>query len=396
MNLQERLKHEGTALLLTLSFSVFIRMLGISIVDLILSLYANTFTNNGFLIGLAIGAFSIFQVIFMIPLGRLSDKIGRKNVICLGISIYLIGTVLCGFATNIYILIIFRFIQGSGAFIGVIQALIGDSFQEENKRNWAMTFYSTAVVLGYMIGLPLGGIIGSFSYQLTFFINSFFILAGLILILIFVKEPESRIREIQEITLKEKLKKVLNLKLIGCTLAGSVLFFTFGGLFGFLGVYAKSKGIDLLTLSLIMIPLILFFMSSFFLSNRLYRKIGLKWTITTGFFISIIFLLLIVFINDNLLMIIFLAAVLFGVGLIWPLLPSIVVGSVSREYRATASSFYNAIRLGFQALGPIIVGLIAGTNLQNLSLSFLTIAIIVISSFFIIFYIFVKVEKNNL
>ena len=235
-------------------------MLGISIVDLILSLYANTFTSNGFLIGLAIGASSISQVILMVPLGRLSDKIGRKNVICLGIIIYLTGTILCGFATNIYLLITFRLIQGSGAFIGVIQALIGDTFPDESKRNWAMTFYSSAVVLGYMIGLPLGGIIGSFSFQLTFFINSFFILGGLILILIFVKEPEWKIGEIQTVSIKEKLKNVLNLKLIGCTMAGSILFFTFGGLFGFLGVYVTNKGIDLFGLSLIMVPLILIFM----------------------------------------------------------------------------------------------------------------------------------------
>lgn len=394
-NFKQRLNHEGTALLFALSFSVFVRMLGISIVDLILSLYANTFTNNGLLIGLAIGAFSISQVIFMIPLGRLSDKIGRKNVICIGILIYLTGTILCGFATNIYMLIIFRLIQGSGAFIGVIQALIGDSFPDEEKRNWAMTFYSTTVVLGYAIGLPLGGIIGSFSYHLTFFINSFFIIGGLILILIFVKEKKIKIRENQEIMFKEKFKEILNFKIIGCTLAGSALFFTFGGLFGFLGVYAKNRGIDLFSLSLIMIPLLLFFMSSFFLSNKLYIRIGLKWTITLGFLLSIIFLFLMVLINENLLMIIFLTAVLFGVGLVWPLLPSIVVGSVSKDYRATASSFYNAIRLGIQALGPILVGFIAGTNLQHINLSFLTIAIILIISLFFIFYIFTKIEKNN-
>ena len=99
--------------------------------------------------------------------------------------------------------------------------------------------------------------------------------------------------------------------------------------------------------------------------------------------------------HDIILMVVFLTAVLFGVGLIWSLLPSIVVGSVSKEYRATASSFYNSIRLGFQAMGPILVGLIAGANLQNLNLSFLTVEIIFIVSFFIIFYVFTKVEKND-
>ena len=290
-------------------------------------------------------------------------------------------------------LIIFRLIQGSGAFIGAIQALIGDTFQEDKERNSAMSFYSTSVVLGYMIGLPLGGIISSFSYQLTFFVNSFFILGGLILVLVLVKEPKTRYKRTENVKFKEKLKIILNLKLVACTFAGSVLFFTFGGLFGFVGVFAQEKGINLLNLSIIMTPLILFFIFSFYVSNKLYNKIGLRYTITTGFLIAIIFLFSMILVDNNIIILIFFTGVLFGVGLIWPLLPSIVVGSVSKEYRATASSFYNAIRLAFQAIGPIFVGFIAGTNLQFLNWAFLMIAIILLISFFLNFYLFSKVEK---
>jgi len=100
-----------------------------------------------------------------------------------------------------------------------------------------------------------------------------------------------------------------------------------------------------------------------------------------------------IFIKDNLIMMILFTFLLFGVGLIWPLLPSIVVGSVSKEHRATASSFYNAIRLSFQALGPIIVGFVAGSNLQNLDLAFIIVGIVLSIGFVVNFILFSKVEK---
>jgi MFS family permease len=47
--------------------------------------------------------------------GKLSDLLGWRTIVIWGISVFLLGSVLCGFAGSMYQLIIFRFIQGIGA-----------------------------------------------------------------------------------------------------------------------------------------------------------------------------------------------------------------------------------------------------------------------------------------
>lgn len=162
-------------------------MLGISIIDFILVIYAISLGGDPFLSGIAVGMFSIAQVLFQIPVAKLSDRIGRKKTLLMGMTIYALGTFLCGISRNIFHLIIFRFIQGSGAYISVIQAFIGDLFASE-KRGRAMSYYQSGVTIGYAIGLPLGGFCASIFLNLPFFVNLGFILTSIILIYIFVDD----------------------------------------------------------------------------------------------------------------------------------------------------------------------------------------------------------------
>lgn len=174
-----------------LSFAAFIRMLGISIVDLILVIYATSLGADAFFSGIAVGAFSITQVVFQIPIAKLSDRIGRKGALLIGMSIFATGTILCGFAANIEQLIIFRLVQGSGAFISVMQAFIGDMFPSNRSR--AMSYYSSGVTLGYAVGLPLGGVFISVVLNLPFFFHFTLIIISMLVIYFFVEElPRSQ------------------------------------------------------------------------------------------------------------------------------------------------------------------------------------------------------------
>ena len=76
--------------------------------------------------GLILGIFQVFQAFFQTPTSLLSDKLGRRKLILIGMTIYIIGTILCGFATTIPQMIIFRIIQGIGAFSSVLMSVIGD------------------------------------------------------------------------------------------------------------------------------------------------------------------------------------------------------------------------------------------------------------------------------
>jgi MFS family permease len=87
-----------------------------------------------------LGGFDLFSWVFSgyflaqgvtIPIyGRLADLFGRKRILFFGLSLFLIGTTLCGFAPNMLSLVICRIIQGlgAGAVQPINQTVIGDLY----------------------------------------------------------------------------------------------------------------------------------------------------------------------------------------------------------------------------------------------------------------------------
>ena len=94
---------------LPLSFIIATRFFGLFIVLPVLSLYAlNLKGASENLIGLVIGIYAIMQMIFQVPFGALSDRIGRKNALCLGLIVFIIGSFICAFSNDIFTMIIGR------------------------------------------------------------------------------------------------------------------------------------------------------------------------------------------------------------------------------------------------------------------------------------------------
>ena len=78
------------------------RMLGIFMIFPILSIFLSDYEGaTPFLIGIALGIWGLTNAIFQIPLGILSDVIGRKKVILLGLTIFLIGSLVAANANDI-------------------------------------------------------------------------------------------------------------------------------------------------------------------------------------------------------------------------------------------------------------------------------------------------------
>ncbi|MCZ6111226.1 MFS transporter [Campylobacter ureolyticus] len=135
---------------LSLSFVVGSRFFALFIILPVFGLYASNLDNsNTMLAGVAIGIYALMQMIFQIPFGAMSDKFGRKNVMSLGLIIFIIGSLICGFTNDIYWMIFGRFLQGSGAVGSVAIAMISD-FTSEEKRGKAMA------IMGMMIGAAFG------------------------------------------------------------------------------------------------------------------------------------------------------------------------------------------------------------------------------------------------
>jgi MFS transporter, DHA2 family, multidrug resistance protein len=139
-----------------------------------------------------ITAYAIANVIIIPMTSWLSQQFGRKNYFATSIIIFTVASFLCGNATNIWELVIFRFIQGlgGGALLVTAQTIITESYPVA-KRGMAQAIYGMGVIIGPTLGPPLGGyIVDHFSWPYIFYINIPLGIIAAILTILYVRSPK--------------------------------------------------------------------------------------------------------------------------------------------------------------------------------------------------------------
>ncbi|MBJ6138751.1 MFS transporter [Marinobacter litoralis] len=112
------------------------------------------------LIGFAIGAYGLSQALLQIPFGLMSDRVGRKRMIYLGLILFAAGSVLAGATDSIYGVIAGRFLQGAGAIASVLMAMLSDLTREE-QRTKAMATVGISIGLSFSVSLVVGPLLGA-------------------------------------------------------------------------------------------------------------------------------------------------------------------------------------------------------------------------------------------
>ena len=146
---------------LKISSIIATRMLALFLIFPVFSVYAEQYIDQTpYLIGLAIGIYGLTQAIFQIPFGYMSDQVGRKPLIYLGILLFLLGSVIAALSENIFTVIIGRALQGGGAISAVLMSFLADYVRPE-QRSKANAFVGAQIGLAFMLSLVLGPVIAS-------------------------------------------------------------------------------------------------------------------------------------------------------------------------------------------------------------------------------------------
>ena len=138
-----------------------VRLLGLFMIYPVFAAYARGLSGaTPYLIGEALGIYGLTQGLLQIPFGLLSDKVGRKVMIVLGLVLFAAGSAVAALSTGIDGVIIGRALQGAGAVGSVILALVADLTREDNRTK-AMALVGISIGASFMIALVLGPILGN-------------------------------------------------------------------------------------------------------------------------------------------------------------------------------------------------------------------------------------------
>jgi len=187
------------AVLAVLCLGLFMILLDGTIVNIaiphIQSYYDTTYSNIEWVMNAYILAFAVL----LVPMGRFGDLWGRRKLFVAGMVLFTLGSLACGLAPSIYLLIAFRVIQGIGgaAMMPSTLSIIATVFAPE-KRGAAMGVWGGVSGLASGLGPVLGGIIIQYvtwpavagSWRWIFLVNIPVGIVGVLLTLRLV--PESK------------------------------------------------------------------------------------------------------------------------------------------------------------------------------------------------------------
>ena len=176
----------------SLSGVLFFRMFSIFLLLPVFSVLALDLDEaTPFLVGVAFGAYGLTQGFLQLPFGMWSDKAGRKKVIVIGLGLFIIGNLLAAAADSIYLMIIARFLQGTGAISSTVFALVADLTRPEvrTRANAAMgVSIGTAFAIAFIAAPFLGEWLG---LEGMFGMIAIFSVVSLVLVLTTVPNPEA-------------------------------------------------------------------------------------------------------------------------------------------------------------------------------------------------------------
>jgi len=187
---ESRLSSSERRAVLSLAGIFGLRLLGLFMIYPVFALYARGLPDaTPARVGVALGIYGLAQALFQIPLGLLSDRIGRKRVIAAGLLVFAAGSALAALAHTVELIALGRFLQGIGAIGSALLALAADLTRDEN-RGTAMALIGVSIGFAFGLALLAGPLLnGILGVPGMFWLTALFGALGIVLLYIAVPTP---------------------------------------------------------------------------------------------------------------------------------------------------------------------------------------------------------------
>ena len=326
----------------------------------ILSVYAKALGASLSMVGLIIGSYGLTQLIVRIPMGMLSDRLGRrKPFVTLAFVMTGISVLGLAWSPNPTWLLVFRGLTGLSAATWVTTTVLYSSYfaHERSVRaiSFATFFQGVAMVMATAAG---GALADAYGWTSTFYLA--LIPAGLGVLLSLFLIEDVTVREPRPFSWVEfKHMRGIGLLLIVSALACVTQYANYATTFGFVPIYGETLGASPTQLGWLSTAVLLPYALAALASARLADRVGERVLLTGGLVIMGLTSAGIPFINS--VPVLIGSRVLYGIGagLSFPVMMGLSIKHIDSEHRALAMGFFQAVYAVGMFLGPTLSGVLA-------------------------------------
>ena len=359
---------------------MFLVMVGFGIIIPVLPFLAEKVGGSPTELGLLMAVYSLMQLFFAPMWGRISDRIGRKPVMVIGIAGLALSFFISATADSLWVLFVARVIGGilSSANMPTAMAYVADITTPED-RGKGMGIIGAAIGLGFIFGPAIGGVFSKTSLTFPFYIAGVVSLITLVLVLVLLKESLPLEKRAQHSMRKESIWNAFKGPLKVMFILQWIITLSMAGLEATFAYFAAEKA-DIGTLQLGYIFMIMGFGSAIVqggLMGPMIKKMGEGTVIRLGIVVSAIGFFLILFSTNFWTAAVFLTIFGLGNGMIRPGISSLLTKTSNTGHGSVTgllSSFDSFGRIAGPPLGGWLFSIsidlpyIAGAVLSILAL----------------------------
>jgi len=346
------------------------------------------------MIGLIGGAYGLSQMILRIPIGILSDKIGkRKLFVILGLIAATISATGMFFTQNAYVILFLRFLAGVSASAWVVMSVLFSGYFDKSKLASRMAYLFMVLGIGQMTSRLVGGFVAErFGHEYTFLLGGGAALTAVLLGL-FITEKAPDVKELPSVKTLFGVIKNKNLFAMSVLAIFSQMIMH-STITTFLPEAASQIGADLMQLGLLATIATIPSIVSSFICGRLFsvKSVDVRIVIAVGFVFQVAGTLVIPFTDSMAAVFVAAVAIGFGCGICMSTFLGYCTQTVDESRRSAAMGFFQAIYAFGMFMGPVVIGVFV--DWRGISGGFFMASAFAMTGFILTFVLLRNREKS--